>query len=130
LANTVSVDAPGSEPSHHQPRRRHQPNRCGQRQPTLKSIRQPAEPINNNNRVAQAGTAIALALGGTANLQPGRRFAVAAGFGNFQGGNALDVGLTGRLYETKSYAVVANAGVGFSVDTNVVGSRGVVSLQW
>jgi autotransporter adhesin len=86
--------------------------------------------INNNNRVAQAGTAIALALGGTANLQPGRRFAVAAGFGNFQGGNALGVGLTGLLYETKRYAVVANAGVGFSVDTNVVGSRGVVSLQW
>jgi len=27
-------------------------------------------------------------------------------------------------------AVVANAGVGFSVDTNVFGSRGGVSLQW
>ena len=63
-------------------------------------------------------------------MQPGRRFAVAAGFGNFQGGNALGVGLTGLLYETKSYAVIANAAVGFSVDTNVVGSRGVVSLQW
>ncbi len=79
---------------------------------------------------ANTGTAIALALGGMANLQPGRRFALSGGWGNFQGNNALGVGATGLLYDSKSYAVVLNAGVGFGVDTNVVGTRGVVSLQW
>ena len=79
---------------------------------------------------ANTGTAIALALGGMANLQPGRRFALSGGWGNFQGNNALGVGATALVYDSKSYAVVANAGVGFGVDTNVVGTRGVVSLQW
>jgi hypothetical protein len=65
-----------------------------------------------------------------ANLQPGRRFALSGGWGNFQGNNALGVGATALVYDSKSYAVVANAGVGFGVDTNVVGTRGVVSLQW
>jgi hypothetical protein len=77
-----------------------------------------------------AGTAIALALSGTASLQPGRRFALSAGYGNFQGRNALGVAATGLLYDSKSYAVVVNGGVGFGTDTNVVGTRGVVSLQW
>jgi autotransporter adhesin len=86
--------------------------------------------INDNNREARAGSAIALALGGTANLQPGRRFALSAGYGNFQGSNALGVGATALLYDTRAYAVTFNAGVGLSTDTNVVGTRGAVSLQW
>jgi len=86
--------------------------------------------IIDNNREAHAGTSIALALGGMANLQPGRRVALSLGYGNFQGSNALGVGATGLLYDSKAYAVVVNAGVGFGVDTNVVGTRGVVSLQW
>ena len=86
--------------------------------------------IIDNNREARAGTALALALGGTANLQPGRKFALSASFGNFQGSNALGVGATALLYDAPSYAVVANAGVGFGLDTNVVGTRGAVSLQW
>jgi trimeric autotransporter adhesin len=86
--------------------------------------------IIDNNREARAGTAVALALGGTANLQPGRRFALSGGYGNFQGTNAFGVGATGLLYDTKSYAVVVNGGVGVGLDTNVVGTRGVVSLQW
>jgi autotransporter adhesin len=86
--------------------------------------------INDNNHEARAGTAIALALGGTANLQPGRRFALSASYGNFQGSNALGVGATALLYDTRSHAVTFNAGVGLSMDTNVVGTRGAVSLQW
>ena len=34
------------------------------------------------------------------------------------------------LYDSKAYAVVVNAAVGFGLDTNAVGTRGVVSLQW
>ncbi len=79
---------------------------------------------------AHTGTAIALALGGMANLQPGRRFALSGGYGNFQGNNALGIGATGLLYDARNYAVVVNAGVGFGTNTNVVGTRGVVSLQW
>jgi len=30
----------------------------------------------------------------------------------------------------KTYAVVANGGVGFGFNTNVVGGRGGVSIQW
>jgi trimeric autotransporter adhesin len=86
--------------------------------------------IIDNNREARTGTAVALALGGTANLQPGRRVAVSAGYGNFQGSNAFGAGVTGLLLDTPNYAVVANAGVGFGVETNVVGTRGAVSLQW
>ena len=57
-------------------------------------------------------------------------FALSAGYGNFQGSNALGVGATGLLYDSKAYAVVVNAAVGFGLDTNAVGTRGVVSLQW
>ena len=86
--------------------------------------------IIDNSREARTGTAIALALGGTANLQPGRRVAVSAGYGNFQGSNAFGAGVTGLLLDTPNFAVVANAGVGFGVGPNVVGTRGAVSLQW
>ena len=86
--------------------------------------------ITVNNREARTGTAVALALGGAANLQPGRRFALSAGYGNFQGSNAFGVAATGLLHATANYAVVANAGVGFGMETNVVGTRGAVSLQW
>jgi hypothetical protein len=49
--------------------------------------------------VVRTVLALALALGGTANLQPGRRFALSAGLANFQGSNALGVGATGLLYD-------------------------------
>jgi trimeric autotransporter adhesin len=86
--------------------------------------------INDNNREARAGTAVALAVGGTANLLPGRKFALSASHGNFQGSNALGIGATALLYDTRSYAIVVNAGAGLGLDTNVVGTRGAVSLQW
>jgi trimeric autotransporter adhesin len=86
--------------------------------------------INDNNREARAGSALALALGGTGYLQQGRKFALSTGWGNFQGSNALGVAMTGLLYETRNYAVIANAGVGVSTDTNVVGTRAAVSWQW
>jgi hypothetical protein len=69
-------------------------------------IRSPDEALRvftaHNNREARAGTAIALALGGTANLQPGGRFALSAGYGNFQGSNALGVGATGCFTTAKA----------------------------
>jgi hypothetical protein len=92
--------------------------------------RRPSGSSSSKTSRARAGSALALALGGTGYLQQGRKFALSTGWGNFQGSNALGVAMTGLLYETRNYAVIANAGVGVSTDTNVVGTRAAVSWQW
>jgi trimeric autotransporter adhesin len=74
--------------------------------------------------------ALALASGGAPPLQPGRRFAVSANVGTFDGAGAFAAGATGLLFDSKQYSVVANASVGLGFNTNVVGGRGGVSLQW
>ena len=63
-------------------------------------------------------------------LQPGRKFALSAGFGNFEGANAFGLGATALVYDGKSYAVVMNAGGAFGLERNSAGGRGAVSLQW
>ena len=79
--------------------------------------------INDNNREARAGTAVALAVGGTANSLPGRKFALSASHGNFQGSNALGIGATALLYDTRSYAIVVNAGARGSAWTPMWSAR-------
>lgn len=86
--------------------------------------------ITDNRLEARTGTAIALAAGSMPSLLPGRKFALSAGYGNFQGANAFAVGGTALLYEGKSYAIVANAGAGIGLERNVAGGRGAVSVQW
>jgi hypothetical protein len=55
---------------------------------------------------------------------------VSASYGNFQSSNAFGLGATALLYDSKSYAVVLNAGAGIGLETNVAGVRGAVGIQW
>jgi len=57
-------------------------------------------------------------------LQPGRKFAIAGGYGNFQGNNAFGVGGTALLYDSKDYSVLLNAGASVGVEKSVVGADG------
>jgi len=76
------------------------------------------------------GVALALAVGGEAALQPGRKFALSTSFGNFQGSNALGLGATALLHETQAYAMTFNAGAGWGMNTNSIGTRAAVTMQW
>lgn len=76
------------------------------------------------------GVALALAVGGAATLQPGRKFALSTSYGNFQGSNALGVGATALIHETQGYALTVNAGAGWGMNTNSVGTRAAVTMQW
>jgi autotransporter adhesin len=89
----------------------------------------PDDLIRQDNRLRD-GVALALAAGGSPSLQPGRRFAVSANFGTFDGAGAFAAGATALLMDTKQYSVVGNASVGVGFQTNVVGGRGGVSFQW
>nr|WP_283808419.1 hypothetical protein [Bradyrhizobium sp. AS23.2] len=86
--------------------------------------------VLDNRTEARTGTAIALAVGSMPALQPGRKFALSGGYGNFQGSNAFGLGATALVYDSKSYAVVVNAGAGIGLERNVAGGRGAVSVQW
>ncbi|MFZ2157021.1 MAG: YadA-like family protein [Bradyrhizobium sp.] len=63
-------------------------------------------------------------------LQPGRKFALSTSFGNFQGSNALGLGATALLHETSSYALTVNAGAGWGMNINSLGTRAAVTMQW
>jgi uncharacterized protein (DUF2062 family) len=84
----------------------------------------------DNRLEARTGTAVALAAGSMPALLPGRKFALSAGYGNFQGANAFAIGATTLLYDSKQYAIVANVGGGVGLERSVAGGRGAVSLQW
>ncbi|WP_426613540.1 hypothetical protein [Bradyrhizobium sp. McL0616] len=86
--------------------------------------------VTDNRLEARSGTAVALAAGSMPALQQGRKFALSAGYGNFEGANAFAVGATALLYDGKSYAIIANAGGGIGLERNVAGGRGAVSIQW
>ncbi|MGL9617305.1 hypothetical protein QRQ56_04845 [Bradyrhizobium sp. U531] len=86
--------------------------------------------ILDNRIEARTGTAVALAAGSMPALLPGRKFALSAGYGNFQGANAFAIGATALLYDSKNYAIVGNVGGGVGLERSVAGGRGAVSLQW
>jgi hypothetical protein len=86
--------------------------------------------ILRQDRRLRDGVALALAAGGSPALMPGRKFALSANVGNFEGASAFSAGATALLFDAKQFAIVANASVGFGFNTNVFGSRGGVSLQW
>ncbi|OKO79856.1 YadA-like family protein, partial [Bradyrhizobium sp. NAS96.2] len=86
--------------------------------------------VMDNRFEARSGTAVALAAGSMPALQPGRKFALSAGYGNFEGANAFAIGATALLYDSKNYAIIANAGGGIGLERSVAGGRGAVSIQW
>jgi autotransporter adhesin len=86
--------------------------------------------ILRQDRKLRDGVALALAAGGAPGLLPGRKFAVSMNYGAFDGTGAMAMAATGLLYDGKQYAVLANGSVGLGFDTNVVGARGGISVQW
>jgi hypothetical protein len=84
----------------------------------------------DNRMEARTGTAVALAAGSMPALQPGRKFAVSAGYGNFEGANAFGIGATALLYDGKKFAVVGNVGGAVGLERSAGGGRGAVSIQW
>jgi autotransporter adhesin len=86
--------------------------------------------VLDNRMEARTGTAVALAAGSMPALQPGRKFALSAGYGNFEGANAFGIGATALLYDGKSFAVVGNVGGAVGLERSAGGGRGAVSFQW
>jgi trimeric autotransporter adhesin len=124
--NTVSVGSPGNE------RRitNVAPGIAPTDAATVGQVASIATGIQSQVNRVNDGVAVALAAGGAPSLQPGRKFAVALNYGNFNGSNAMALSSTALLHEVKAYAVTFNAGVGWGMNTNVIGTRAGVSLQW
>ena len=86
--------------------------------------------MQRQDRRLRDGVALAMAAGGGASLQPGRRFALNLNYGHFDGASAVGLGATGLVHDGRSYAVLVNGGVGVGFETGVVGGRGGFSVQW
>ena len=78
------------------------------------------------------GIAISVALAQPL-FQPGQTFAVRAGWGNFDGSNAVGVAAAGVLSEGFAgplSAVVLDGGIGTSTNTNMVAGRAGLTFGW
>ena len=73
---------------------------------------------------------VAMAAGGVPAVPPGRRLGMFGNVATYDGHGAAGMGLTGILYETRSYQVQANGSVGMGFDSSVVGGRGGVAVFW
>jgi trimeric autotransporter adhesin len=76
-------------------------------------------------KLAFAGTAVAIAMGGTA-LPADKKFAVSADYGYFQGQSAMGLSAQMRL----SPNLVANAGIGTGFLPGGVGGRAGLTFAW
>lgn len=81
--------------------------------------------LQQQMKQAFEGTAIAIALGGTA-LPDNKKFAISTNWGNFRGQNAAGVSAQYRV----SNNVVTNFGVGGGFQQGGIGSRAGVTLAW
>jgi autotransporter adhesin len=86
--------------------------------------------LNNVDRRLRDGVAISMAAGGVPSVPQGRRVGVFGNLATYDGHGAAGFGITGVLYETRSYQVQANGAVGVGFDTSVVGARGGVGVFW
>ena len=78
------------------------------------------------------GIAIALALAQPI-FQPGQTFAIRAGWGNFDGNDALGVtaaGVIGRGYWGPTSAIVLDGGIGTGTSEGVVAGRAGITFGW
>jgi trimeric autotransporter adhesin len=87
-----------------------------------------------NHRIDKAfdGTAIALALA-TPIFQPGQKFVIQGGWGNFEGSNAVGFSAAGLLSRDtfgRGSTVTLSGGIGGGTNTGTVGGRGAVSIGW
>ncbi len=81
--------------------------------------------LQQQMKQAFEGTAIAIALGGTA-LPDNKKFAISTNWGNFRGQNAAGVSAQYRI----SNNLVANVGLGGGFQQGGIGSRAGVTLAW
>jgi trimeric autotransporter adhesin len=92
--------------------------------------------LNNSlsHRIDKAfdGTAIALALS-TPVFQPGQKFVIQGGWGNFEGANAVGFSAAGLLARNTfgpGSTVTLSGGVGAGTNTGSLAGRGAVSIGW
>jgi hypothetical protein len=81
--------------------------------------------LQSQMRQAFEGTAIAIAMGGSA-LPSDKKFAVSTNFGNFRGESAISLGAQMRLTE---YAV-ANFGIASGLQQHGTGTRAGLTFAW
>jgi autotransporter adhesin len=88
--------------------------------------------LKQNDKELMDGIAISLALAQPI-FQPGQTFAMRAGWGNFDGANAVGItaaGLVGRGYWGPTSAIIVDAGIGTGTSEGVVGGRAGVTFGW
>jgi hypothetical protein len=93
-------------------------------------INQNIKSLSRRDRELADGIAIAMALA-PPTFQPGQTFAMRAGWGNFDGSNALAVsaaGLVGKF--SGGQTVVLDVGFGGGTRQNVYGGRAGLTLGW
>jgi hypothetical protein len=96
----------------------------------IAAINQSLKSLSRRDGELADGIAISLALAQPA-FQPGQRFALRGGWGNFDGSNALGVSAAGLLYEFRGGgSIVLDVGVGASMRYNMFAGRGGVTIGW
>nr|WP_301280510.1 YadA-like family protein [Collimonas arenae] len=117
--NTVSIGSPGSE--------RRITNVAPGINPTdavnVSQLTNVQNQVGNVQRIAYSGVAMAGALSGLPQVEPGKIFSLGAGLGNYAGYTALAIGMSARLGQNTivkmgvsatSSGTLINAGVGYS----------------
>jgi hypothetical protein len=96
----------------------------------ISAINQSLKRLSRRDGELADGIAISLALAQPA-FQPGQKFAIRGGWGNFDGSNALGVSAAGLLYSFRNGgSVILDVGVGASMRYNMFAGRGGVTLGW
>jgi hypothetical protein len=96
----------------------------------ITAINQSIRGLSNRDRELADGIAISLALAQPI-FQPGQTFAIRAGWGNFDGSNALGVSAAGLLAKfNNGNTVVLDLGFGGGTRTNVYAGRAGLTLGW
>jgi hypothetical protein len=96
----------------------------------VESINQSIKSLSKRDRELADGIAISLALAQPI-FQPGQRFAMRAGWGNFDGSNALGVSAAGLLASfNNGNTIVLDVGFGGGTRQNVYAGRAGLTFGW
>ncbi|MPZ40946.1 MAG: hypothetical protein GEU95_23440 [Rhizobiales bacterium] len=96
----------------------------------ITAINQSLKSLSKRDGELADGIAISLALAQPA-FQPGQRFAIRGGWGNFDGSNAFGVSAAGLLHSFRNGgSVILDLGAGVSTKHSMFAGRGGVTLGW
>jgi hypothetical protein len=96
----------------------------------IASINKSIKSLSRRDGELADGIAISLALAQPA-FQPGQKFAIRGGWGNFDGSNAFGVSGAGLVHSFRNGgSVILDVGVGMSARYNMFAGRGGVTLGW